>query len=191
LGYYAVIDNLVTILFGNNLEMAKSVSFVISLNYFIKFMRQTVELFKDSSGTFYYDRWKPLIEGTVNVILSILFVLWFGVVGVIAATVITTLLINHIVEPYVLYKHALEMPVKSYYIKNYSYIAIFTVALVGLHFCMVDIENQWLELLVNGGISLAFSFVICTIAILINKDFRHYIKVFIGRFKDNFKHKKI
>jgi len=63
LGYYGIIDNLVTILFGEGLEMEKSVSFVITLNYFVQFMRQATELFKDATGTFYYDRWKPLFEG--------------------------------------------------------------------------------------------------------------------------------
>lgn len=188
LGYYAVIDNLITILFGTDLEMAKSISFVITLNYFIRFMRQTVELFKDASGAFYYDRWKPLIEGTLNVVLSIAFVFVFGIVGVIVATVITTLLICHIVEPMVLFRHSLNTSVKGYYIKNYSYIVIFVALLFGVHFCLISNDNQWIELFANGGISLAFSLTLSAIVILCNKDFRYYIKHFIDRFK---KHKVV
>lgn len=73
LGYYAVIDNLIVILFGENLEVAKTVSFIITVNYFIQFMRQATFLFRDATGTFYYDRWKPLFEGILNVVLSIIF----------------------------------------------------------------------------------------------------------------------
>jgi O-antigen/teichoic acid export membrane protein len=190
LGYYAVIDNLVIIFFGSvDLELEKTISFVITLNYFIQFMRQATLLFRDATGTFYYDRWKPLIEGIINIILSILFVLWIGIVGVIVATIITNIFICHIVEPHVLYKYAFKQSAKKYYIQNYLYIAIFALALIGLNFCIVDIDNQWLELLANGGISLAFSFVICTIAILVNKDFRHYIKVFINRIRNKFRKK--
>ena len=58
LGYYAVIDNLVTVLFGANLILSKQITFVITLNYFIQFMRQAANLFRDATGTFYYDRWK-------------------------------------------------------------------------------------------------------------------------------------
>lgn len=180
LGYYAVIDNFIDIFFGANLELAKSVSFVITLNYFIQFMRQSVLLFRDATGTFYYDRWKPLIEGVVNIILSIVFVLIFpkeyNVVGVIVATIITNLFICHIVEPYVLYKHALQKSVKSFYLRNYIYMAVFTVALVGLHFSMLSNGNRWVELFANGGISLAFSLVISLAAVLLNKDFMHYFK---------------
>lgn len=183
LGYYAVIDNLITILFGNDLEMAKSISFVITLNYFIRFMRQTVELFKDASGTFYYDRWKPLVEGILNVVLSIAFVFLFGVVGVIVATVITTLLICHVVEPYVLFKHEMKAPVKKYYVKNYGCMLLFTLLLGALHYSMILSDNQWIELFANGGISLAYSLAVSAVVVLINKDFRHYAKNFLLRLK--------
>jgi cell shape-determining protein MreD len=81
----------------------------------------------------------------------------------------------------VLYKYAFKQTAKRYYIRNYLYIALFVLALIGLNFCMIDIENQWLQLLANGCISVAISFVICAVTILVNKDFRHYIKVFISR----------
>lgn len=188
LGYYAVIDNLVTILFGDNLELAKSISLVITLNYFIQFMRQATLLFRDATGTFYNDRWKPFIEGLLNIGLSILFVFIFpkgyNVVGVIVATIITNIFICHIVEPHVLYKYAFDMSAKKYYIRNYVYIAIFAAALTGLHFAMRSNGNQWVELLINGGISLAFSITISAVVILCNKHFRHYMKSFLERFKN-------
>lgn len=188
LGYYAVIDNLVTILFGEELELAKSISLVITLNYFIQFMRQATLLFRDATGTFYNDRWKPFIEGLLNIGLSILFVFIFpkgyNVVGVIVATIITNVFICHIVEPHVLYKYAFNSSTKKYYIRNYIYIAIFAAALAGLHFAMLSNGNQWVELFANGGISLAFSIAISAAVILLNKDFRHYMKSFLIRFKN-------
>ena len=191
LGYYAVIDNLVTICFGAGLEMEKSVSLVITINYFIQFMRQSALLFRDATGTFYYDRWKPLIEGVLNIVLSIGFVylfgyLWgenFAVVGVIAATIVTNLAICHIIEPYVLYKHALQTSVKSYYVRNYLYIVLFVGLLFAMHYCMISSDNQWVELFANGGISLAFSLAVSAIVILCNKNFRHYAARFFERFK--------
>ena len=192
LGYYAVIDNLVTILFAKGLELTKSISFVITLNYFIQFMRQATLLFRDATGTFYYDRWKPVCEGALNIGLSIGFVflfkyIWgedFAVVGVIVATIITNIFICHIVEPHVLYKYALGSSTKTYYWRNYIFIAVFTLALVALNYSMISIDNQWTELLANGGISLAFSFVISAVVILCNKDFRHYMNSFIRKIKN-------
>ncbi len=185
LGYYAVIDNFVTILFGDGLTLPRMVAFVITLNYFIQFMRQCILLFRDATGTFYHDRWKPIAEGIVNIVLSILFVLVlpdaYNVVGVIAATILTNLFICHIVEPHVLHKYVLQHSAKQYYIRNYLYMAMFAVCLVALHFCMVDLPNQWIELLANGGIAVGIAIVPCAILVLGNKNFRHYIKVVFGK----------
>lgn len=185
LGYYAVIDNLVIICFGNGLELAKTISFIIAVNYFVQFMRQATLLFRDATGTFYKDRWKPIVEGAINIGLSILFVKVFpeeyNIVGVIVATIITNLFICHVVEPHVLYKYAFKTTAKRYYLNNYVYIAIFVAALVALHYCMVDIDNQWLQLLANGGIAVALALGVCLLIILINNNFRHYTKTIIDR----------
>ncbi len=189
LGYYAVIDNVITILFGSDLEVAKSISLVITINYFTQFMRQSTLLFRNATGTFYNDRWKPFFEGLSNVVLSIAFVLlftkWFGedfgIVGVIVATIITNLAICHLVEPFVLYKHAFGSSVKKHWLKNYVCIAIFTAALFALHYCMRSFESQWIELLVNGAISLAFSAVILLATMLLSKKFRSYCRALFAR----------
>lgn len=187
LGYYSTIDNLVTIFFGDNLELTKDVSFVITLNYFIKFLRNASELFKDATGCFYYDRFKPLFEGVTNVILSITLVHFIGVTGVIVATIITTLLINNIVEPYVLFHHAFNKSPIKYYIKNYSLTVIFLVSLIILHFCMIDIENVWTSFFVNGFIAVGIALISAIMIFIINKAFRHdlvnLIKEFISKIK--------
>ena len=99
------------------------------------------------------------------IILSVLFVKLLsamggeqlGVVGVIAATIITNLTICHIVEPYVLYKHAFNKSAKRHMAKNYCYIAVFVVALILLNGLMQTKDNQWAELLINGAMSVGVS----------------------------------
>lgn len=170
LGYYAIIDNLIAILFDPNLVVEKSISFVITVNGFVQFMRESTLVFRDATGTFYNDRWKPLAEGVANVVFSILFVKQFGVVGVIAATIGTNLLICHIVEPYVIYKFAFQESPKRYYAKNYLSILVFVAALVLMDQCMVDLSREWVELLVNGTEAVVIAVVGCLLMLPINKD---------------------
>lgn len=192
LGYYAIIDNLVSICFGGDLLMGKSVSMIITINYFVQFLRQACLTFKDATGTFYNDRWKPLFEGLLNAFLSIAFVYLFrysfgddyAVVGVIVATIITNITICHIVEPHVLYKYGFAASAKKYYIKNYLYMLIFLASVFALHFVMQSINNEWLELLVNGCISVGISLVVCLFTILFDKDFRHHGLHFIYKIKN-------
>jgi Na+-driven multidrug efflux pump len=170
LGYYAVIDDLIAILFSSDLLVGKSVSFVITLNGFVQFMRQSTLLFREATGTFYNDRWKPLFEGLTNIVLSILFVHWIGVAGVILATIFTNLLICHVIEPFVLYRNAFLISPRKYYLKNYGMMGLFAVALVVLQCCMQSYDSWWMEFFVNGFISLGISGCICVIVLLANRN---------------------
>lgn len=202
LGYYGIIDNLVNIFFsskGNNLEQIKPISFIITLNYFIQFMLRSTILFRDATGTFYNDRWKPIFEGVLNIAMSIGFVylFWylfgkeFAVVGVIVATIITNLTISHVVEPHVLYKYAFkDKSAKKYYLRNYLYIALFSAALVALNFSLQTNDNEWLELLINGCIAVAIAIVPSAVVAFTDKDFRHHIVNIFNKFKNKLKKRK-
>lgn len=169
LGYYAVVDSLITMLFSSDLVVSKSISFVITLNGFIQFMRRSTLTFRDATGSFYGDRWKPLFEGVMNIILSVLLVNFIGVTGVIVATIITNLVICHVVEPYVLYKTAFGFSPKNFYLKNYGMIVAFFGALIGEHFVLQSLTNAFAEMIVNGLISIACSVVLCGITLFLNK----------------------
>lgn len=183
LGYYAVIDNVITLCFGNNLELSRGVAFVITLNYFIQFLRTSTLMFRSSTGTFYHDRWKPLIEGTVNVVLSVALVNIVGITGVIIATIITNLLINDIVEPHVVFKYALQRGTKKFYIINYSYILLFVVSLFVIQKISVTSNSIIKEFLINGGIAVAVAIIPCMIMILTNSEFRAILYPYVKRAK--------
>ncbi len=183
LGYYSVIDDLVIILFGEGLGIAKEITFVITVNYFVQFMRQSTILFKDASGVFYNDRWKPFFEGILNIILSIALVVWFGkifgeqwaVVGVILATIVTNLTICHVVEPIVLYRHAFSSSPKKHMVKRYVYIFVFIVLLFALELSTIDFANPFVSLLANGLLSLVYSALMLIMICLIDSEFRRFL----------------
>ncbi len=188
LGYYAIIDDLITICFGNNLELDRQVSMVITINYFIQYMRQTVLTFRDATGTFYNDRYKPLVEGVFNIILSILLVKKVGIVGVILATIITNIFICHIVEPYVLFKDGFGIKPKKYYFFNYTSILIFIILLFTIHYMHIDGYNIWIRILINGSISICISLIPAVLVYSINKSFRYEINKIFCRLMSMLKH---
>lgn len=169
MGYFAIIENIIAIIFSPDLIVKRSIAIVISLNGFVQFLRNSTLMFRDATGTFYNDRWKPLIEGIVNIVLSVLFVKLIGVVGVIVATILTNLVICDIIEPYVLYKNAFNVLPKRFYLMNYSMIALFTVGLFIMDALMQTYKSEWIELLVNGCISVAVSVFMCIVVLLFNR----------------------
>lgn len=183
LGYYAVIDNLVAMVFAKELVISRSITFVITLNGFIQFMRESTITFRDATGAFYHDRWMPLVEGGANMVLSILLVNGFGVVGVILATIVTNLVLSHIVEPFILYKNAFGASVAKHYARNYVMVAVFGALLLCFKIFMYSSESNWVELVINGCISIAFSVAVCLVAVFLNDGVREKIKNLLKRKK--------
>ena len=180
LGYYAVIDNLVSLLFGMGLSVSRPIVFVISLNQFTVFLRNATLLFRNASGTFYFDRWKPLFEGVVNLALSLTFVLLFPdelrIVGVIVATIITTLLICDTVEPFVIFRHVFKQSPSKFCVKNYTYIGLFVLGLVIVSALLQEVSNPLTGILVNGSIAVMVSFIVFGLLTLLDKSFRDEVR---------------
>lgn len=156
--FYTASDSFINIVFSEGLNLDKSVVLVISINYFIQFMRKTVLTFRDSAGLYYYDRFKPIIEGCFNLILSLIFINLFGIIGVIMSTIITNIFICHIVEPYILFKHGFGRSVKKYYVLNFTLISLFIFILYFYHLHF-NFETNLLivEFIVNGFIGVLLS----------------------------------
>ncbi len=173
LGFYATIDNVIAIIYGKELLISHNIVFIITLNYFIVFMRRATLSFRDASGLFYNDRYKPLITGVVNLILSLIFVFIWGIVGVLLATIIANLFIAQIVEAYVLYKHGFEKSPKKYFFYHYSGLVLFLGGI--LLFNLIPFKeqtNQFIAFLINGFTAVGIAVAILLILYIFNKEVR-------------------
>lgn len=179
LGFYAIINQLVSLFFGSDLLIDSLTVMIITVNYFIQYLRQSVLAFKDASGIFYVDRVKPIVEGLLNLVLSITFVLLlrgtgYEIIGVISSTIITNIFICHIIEPYILFKYSFKCSSKGYFIKNYAYILIFIVTLVLFNFITnFRLDNLFFDLLAKGFISVILSSIISFIVLMLNDEFKY------------------
>lgn len=71
-------------------------------------------------GLFWYDRYKAIAEALLNLSISILLVLHFGIVGIFIGTFCSTVLTSVWVEPYIIYKYRLKRSVSEFF-KTYAY----------------------------------------------------------------------
>lgn len=140
-------------------------------------MRRSTLLFRDASGAFYYDRWKPIAEGLSNLVLSLIFVNVFPeqlrIVGVIVATIITTLLICDTVEPFILFRYVFKKSLSKFYVKYYVYIGLFVFCLLIVSTLMQKVSNPVTAMLVNGSIAVLVSFVAFGLLSLFDNTFRN------------------
>lgn len=171
LGFYATSDYLVELCFGPDLSLDKTLVLVLTITYFIQFMRQTTSVFKDSFGLFYKDRWVAIIASVINVSLSVTFAYLFGIYGVLIATIIIDVIIYHVIEPFILFRYSFSTKPFKYYLINYGLMLFFVGELLLFSLIRLDFTNLWFNLLSYGSLSLAFN-ILPVLLMFIDKNFR-------------------
>ena len=78
---------------------------VIVLNFYLNGMRQNVLAFRNALGLFWNDRYKPIIESVINLLVSIILAKKYGIIGVFIGTSISTITTSVWIEPYILFKN--------------------------------------------------------------------------------------
>lgn len=121
---YEVLSPFVELSFGKQYVFDMNITLVLCLNFYFTGMRQATLVFRDSLGLFWYDRYKSLAEAVINLVVSVVLGYYMGLVGIFLGTLISTVTTSLWVEPYVLYKHHLKMPVRSYFLKYACYLAV-------------------------------------------------------------------
>lgn len=90
---------------------------IICLNYLLPGLVFSAGIFRDAYGLYKYGKFRPLIQGILNIILSILMGYWLGLIGIFIATAISFALTIFWFEPYIVHKRVLKISPMKFYIK--------------------------------------------------------------------------
>lgn len=103
--------------------------FFIYICVYFALMRTSIEKFKDGSGNFYQDRYAPIFEGILNLVVSIVALKFMGMPGVFFGTFISNFAIIFWTKPYVTYKYVFHVSMRRYYIRYFNYLGVFCINL--------------------------------------------------------------
>lgn len=118
----------ITLWLGEKFLLNNMVVTLILINFFITGMRKSTLMFRDAMGLFWYDRYKPVFEAIINIVASVPLAKIYGISGVFLGTLISTMLTNFWVEPYILYKYGFKRSPKEYFIKYMVYLLLFMIS---------------------------------------------------------------
>lgn len=85
-------------------------------------------IFKITSGQMVHDVWKPLVQGFVNLVASLVLVKFIGLSGIILGTILSTLSAPFWSEPFVVYKYYFKTSVIEYWKKFFVYMIVTILA---------------------------------------------------------------
>lgn len=117
--------------FGVNYVLQLPVVLLIVLDFYLNGMRQMTLRFRDGMGLYWYDRYKPVAEILLNLVVSMVLVGRLGIAGVVIGTIVSTLLTNFWVEPLVFFRYGVKESWKHkfmwYYVQRGSQAAVLIV----------------------------------------------------------------
>lgn len=101
---------------------------MIVVNFYLQGIRKPAILFAEATGSFYYDRYKPVAEVVINLAASIWLARQLGTAGVFLGTIISTVAACLWVEPAVLYKYVFHSSPWPYQRRFWAYAALLVIA---------------------------------------------------------------
>lgn len=128
---------------------------VIVINFYLRLMRKSILSFREAAGLFYKDRWKPILESFINLIVSIILAKKMGTIGVFIGTVISYITICIWVEVFVLFKYGFKKSIKIYFYNYFKELFITVIlSILTYYVCSFVLVDGFLELVIKGTICL-------------------------------------
>ncbi|WP_017380778.1 lipopolysaccharide biosynthesis protein [Paenisporosarcina sp. TG-14] len=124
---------------GKEYILGMDIVFIVSLNWYIFGMMNSIWTFRSTMGLFVHGKYRPAVSAVINLILSIYLVRFWGLFGVLVATSITRIITNVWFDPLIVYKHGLKKGVISYYFLwvKYLLVAMLNIVLIQYLFSFI------------------------------------------------------
>lgn len=128
---------------------------LLCLNYFLTGMRTPIVNMQGASGLFEPDRWAPLLEAAVNIVISIVGAIHLGLKGIYIGTIVSSL-IPSVVKPFYIYKYAFKESAKCYFVEYAERIivVILICGVIALIFKNMSFQNAVLEMIFKLFVSV-------------------------------------
>ncbi|MDB2016418.1 lipopolysaccharide biosynthesis protein [[Clostridium] symbiosum] len=118
IGIYCVATPIISFIFGNEYILSDDTLFVLSINFYIQGMRTVYNIFKETSGILYEDRFVPVIESVINIVASIFLLKILGLAGVFLGTILSSLILYVYTYPVLVYRRVLRQSIRKYYLET-------------------------------------------------------------------------
>ncbi len=147
-----IVQSFIELWMGKEFVLPILVVTVLVLNYYLKMMRQTNDVFLSAAGICIETKYVPLIESAMNIVFSIILLKYLGLAGVFIGTIISSMALWCYTYPKFVYKKLLGRTYSEYIKENIKYLFLF-VAIAILTYMIasiINISNLWWKIILNG-----------------------------------------
>ena len=176
-----LIEPFVAIWLGNAYILSTGVLLIAVALYYVKGINSAIDVVKNAAGLFHPDRYVPIVEAGINLVISIVLAKQIGLTGVLLGTLISFLVCSFWTKPFFVYKYVFGLSFMKYVKMECKKIALSIVIAVFTYFVVSTIRPD--NLLINLVLKLFIAVIIPNV-LLVAVYFRTpefaYIKDFGG-----------
>lgn len=188
--FYKLANPFISVWLDETYTLALPIVFAISINTMFRIIKNPIDKFKEAYGIF-WDVYAPIVESLVNLVVSIILAMKFGIIGIIIGTIVSNTLITFIWKPYIIFKHVFKEKLIKFFAINAKYMAI---ALIGvfiscffMNLLQFTFENKYINLVmlfivygIISGVVLLGSFMCDT---FFRKTLKKYLNIILSMVK--------
>ncbi len=144
---YFLLPDFITAWIGSDKLIDKLTIFLLCVNYYIKGLRIPISNIKSAAGVFEPDRYAPLVEAAINIIVSIIGVKLWGLPGIYIGTLLSSF-VPVIIGSSVVYRHVFGIECKTYFVEYVKRILLIAVSalLIYLLCGLVNVNNIYIKI---------------------------------------------
>ena len=176
-----VINDFVTIWLGKEFILNSEIVLCIIFNFYIKNAINPVWMYRETMGLFNNIKYTMLFAALINMILSVILGLKFGLAGIIISTALARIFTTVWYEPKSLFKLKFKKPVKEYWKNQIRYLIGTIITLLISNYLLRGLDIS----LFNIFIKLVTNFIILTIIFIITNLNNSSLKLLSNKIKDN------
>lgn len=152
---YYIFNDFIPIWLGSAFLMDKSIVFAIAFNFYLTNLMTPIWSFREATGQFYKAKYIMLACAILNIGLSVLLGICWGVCGILLATAISKLLTMFWFEPQILFKNVFHLSQKTYWCQQTKYIACSVICFVICGQLSSMLSHDILSIIIRGVIFFA------------------------------------
>lgn len=159
---YYLINSFILIWLGKEYIINNAILLLILFNSYISITRFSVDTFIDSFGL-YGHVWAPWTEAGLNLCITLIFGYKYGIVGILAGTSISTVLIVCIWKPYYLFSQGFKISVFTYWSNIIKHIFILGFTFFMIYFInsrIIPLPSDYLHWIFKAIVIFVFSFLL-------------------------------
>lgn len=179
IGLLCLTEPFITLWLGEDYVMSRGILFVAVITFYLKGINSGIDIAKNAAGLYYPDRYVPMFEAALNLVLSIFLANKIGLIGVLIGTLVSFLVFSFWIKPYVVYRDVFHIQFKEYVLwesKKIIIALVIAIALFGIQ-SLIHIPNVFIELIVKLIITVIVSNLLLVIIFYRTEEF-DYIKMF-------------